>query len=207
MFSGPFNESMVKLAQEKGKLDLYIHNLRKWTSDKRKTVDDNPYGGGPGMIMKVEPFYKATKELRSKLKTKKGHVILTSAKGELFSQTKAIEYSEKNALIILCGHYEGVDERVARFIADEEISIGRYILTGGELPAMVITDAVTRLLPGVLGNKDSIIVESFTNDKESEYPQYTRPEVFTSDEGTPWKVPEVLLGGNHKKIEEWRKKN
>jgi len=207
MFDGPFGESIIKIAKEKSLVDIYVHDLRKWTTDKRKTVDDKPYGGGPGMIMKVEPFFKAVKEIRANLGDKKTIVILTSAKGEVFNQSTAEKYSKVDALIVLCGHYEGVDERVAQYVADNEVSIGEYVLTGGELPAMVITDAIVRLISGVLGNKDSLKEESFGDQVKSEHPQYTRPETFIGDDGEKWKVPEILLSGDHIRIQEWQKKH
>jgi tRNA (guanine37-N1)-methyltransferase len=207
MFAGPFDESIIKRAQNSNQIRINIHNLRNWTTDKHKTVDDRPYGGGAGMVMMVEPIYKAVKDI--KLKNKKSTTLLTSAKGNLFNQKKAQTYSQIDQLIIICGHYEGVDQRVADHIADEEISIGEFVLTGGELPAMVITDSVVRLIPGVIGNPDSLIEESYSIENNQsdvktgtiEYPQYTRPEQFRG-----WKVPSVLLSGNHKEIKAWQQK-
>ncbi len=207
MFYSPFRESIIKRAKDKKLLEINIYSLRSWTDSVHRTVDDKPYGGGAGMIMKIEPIYKALKELD------KGHKawrILFTAKGDRIVQEKMRELSKKNHLILICGHYEGVDQRVADYLVDECISIGDFILTGGEIPAMALTDAVTRLIPGVLGNEESIKDESFSKDKLSgeeclEYPQYTRPEVFKAD-GRELKVPRVLLGGDHAKVNEWRKK-
>lgn len=193
IFKSYFSESIVKRAQEKHLIKINIHNLRNYTTDKHKTVDDKPYGGGPGMVMMVEPIYKAVKKIKGKSKPK---VILFSAKGKKFNQKMAQKFSKLDRLVMICGHYEGVDERVAKHIVDEEISIGDYVLTGGEIPAMIVTDAVTRLIPGVLGKKESL------EEIKGSYPVYTKPEDFNK-----WKVPKVLLSGNHKKIEELRKKH
>jgi tRNA (guanine37-N1)-methyltransferase len=203
IFDSYFKESIIKRAQEKNLVKINIHNLRDYTNDKHKTVDDRPYGGGPGMVMMVEPIFKAVSALRKKrAKTEKQKVILLSAKGKKFDQKIAQKFSKLNQLILICGHYEGVDERVARYIADEEISIGDYVLTGGELPAMIIVDAVTRLIPGVLGKEESLKEESFSKKGYLEYPQYTRPEIFRN-----WRVPKVLLSGNHEKIKKWRNRH
>lgn len=211
--SGYFNASIIKRAIEKKLINIKIHNLRDYTEDKHKTVDDTPYGGGPGMVLKIEPIYKSVQSLKSKIKNKKAKIrtILFSAKGKKYIQSDAERLSKYDNLILICGRYEGVDERVAEHIADEEISIGDYILTGGEIPAMIIVDSVTRLLPGVLGNTESLKEESFTKIKNSklkiensiiEYPQFTKPENFKG-----WKTPEVLLSGNHKEIEKWKKEH
>jgi len=211
MFEGPFEESIIKRAKEKGLAEIKIHNLRNWANDKHKTVDDRPYGGGAGMILKVDVIDKALTEIKNqkpkiKNQNKKVKTILLSAKGSLFTQDKACQLSKLDHLILIAGHYEGVDERVALHLVDEEISIGNYILTGGEIPAMVIVDSVVRLIPGVL-NPKSLAEESFSSNTKYqklntniEYPQYTRPENYKG-----WKVPEVLLSGNHKEIEKWRK--
>lgn len=198
MFKGPLNESIVKRAQDKKLVKIKIHNLRKWTKDKHKTVDDRPYGGGAGMVLMIEPVFKAIAEL----KTKQSKVILLTPQGKVFRQKLALKFSKLEHLILICGHYEGFDERI-RKLADKEISIGDYILTGGEIPAMVITDSIARLIPGVLKKKEAIKNESFSplNSKLLEYPQYTRPEKFKN-----WQVPKILLSGNHKKIDEWRRK-
>lgn len=208
MFDSYFNESIIRRAQTAGLVEFAVHDLRDYAENKHKTVDDTPYGGGAGMVMKVEPIYKAVEDIKSKLPEKKTRTVLFSAKGKTFTQKDAQRLADYDNLILICGRYEGVDERVARHVADEEISIGSFVLTGGEIPAMAVADSVTRLLPGVLGNPKSLEEESFGNWKlESgnsnlEYPQYTKPEEFQG-----WKVPEVLRSGDHKMIEEWRKKN
>ena len=194
MFSGPFDYSILRRAQDKLLVEIEIHNLRDWATDKYKSVDDRPYGGGAGMIMRVDIIDAAVKAMG------KGKVILLDAGGEKFNQKKAQELSQDEHLIIICGHYEGVDHRVHEHIADEVISIGDYVLSGGEIPAMVVVDTVVRLLPGVLGNEESLLEESH-NEGEIEYPQYTRPEDYNG-----WKVPKVLLSGNHSEIKKWRGK-
>lgn len=206
MFKNVLGLSILKRAKEKQLTEYHLHNLRDWSSDERQTVDDRPFGGGAGMVMLLEPVYKAVRDIKKQLTGKNVKVILTSASGERFIQQKAAEYKQLDALIIICGHYEGVDARVAEHLADEEISIGDYVLTGGELPAMVIADAVVRLLPGVLGNEKSLTMESHNEPGVVEAPQYTRPAEFVTDEGEKWSVPEVLLSGNHKLIAEWRSK-
>lgn len=190
------NSSIVKRAQEKGLVKINIHNLRNWAKDKHKSVDDKPYGGGPGMLMKIEPIFNCLKDLKKENST----VILTSPKGEKLTQSKLKELSSNtNAhYIILCGHYEGFDQRIHDYLVDYEYSIGDYVLSGGELPALVLVDGITRLIPGVLGNEESLISETFNSDIP-DYPQYTKPEEFNG-----WKVPDVLLSGNHKEIKEWR---
>ena len=210
MFKGPFDESIIKRAQKKGLIEIKTHDLRKWTKDKRKTVDDRPFGGGTGMILMVEPIYKALEDIKKSRSRgiKKRKIILLSPSGQTFNQKKAQELSKVNHLIFICGHYEGVDERVRNHLVDEEISIGDYVLTGGEIPTMVIIDSVIRLIPGVLGKSDATENESFSpiiNHQSLittlEYPQYTHPANFQR-----WKVPEVLLSGNHRQIAEWQKK-
>ena len=196
MFSGPFAESIIKRAQDKGLVEINIHDLRNWGEGERRTVDDRPYGGGVGMILRVDIIDEALKKLR----TEDSKVILLDAGGETFSQDKARKLSKEKHLIIIAGHYEGVDHRVHEHLADEVISIGDYVLTGGEIPAMVITDAVVRLIPGVLEKPEATEIESFSQEGVKEFPQYTRPETYKG-----WKVPEVLLSGNHKEIEKWRK--
>jgi len=192
------NSSIVKRAQEKGLIKIEIHNLRDWATDKHKSVDDTPYGGGPGMVMKVEPIYNCLKEL----KKENSIVILTSPKGEKLVQSKLQELSEEkdSHYIVLCGHYEGFDQRVHDNLVDWEFSIGEYVLSGGELPALVLVDGITRLISGVLGNEQSLISETFNTDTP-DYPTYTKPEIFNN-----WKVPDTLLSGNHKEIKEWREK-
>lgn len=193
------NTGIVRIAREKGLVEINVHDLRKWTTDKHKTVDDTPYGGGPGMIMKVEPIYKAIHEL----KRENTLVAITTPKGKQLKQKKLVEFSKEKDLhmIILCGRYEGFDQRIHDHLVDYEFSIGEYVLSGGELPALVLVDGITRLIPGVLGNESSLDEETF-NDNLLEYPQYTKPEKFNG-----WKVPDVLLSGNHKEIEEYRKKS
>lgn len=194
-------------AQNKGFAEICVHDLRDYSKNKRKRVDDTPYGGGPGMVMQVEPICNAVKTLRQFQDKKKTRVILLSAKGKIFNQKKAESLLKYNQIIFICGRYEGVDERVAKYVADEEISVGEYILTGGELPAMTIMDAVIRLMPGVI-KKESLKEESFSskkNDFTLEYPQYTKPEIIEIDMKKR-RVPKVLLSGNHKKIEEWKKR-
>lgn len=201
MFVGPFDESIINRAKEKKLVEINTHDLREWSGDERGTVDDKPYGGGVGMVMMVEPIYKALNELN---KAHSAKTILLTPQGKLFNQEKAEELSKEDHLILISGHYEGVDERVRENLVDEEISIGDYILTGGEIPTMVVVDTITRLIPGVLEKKEATEVETLSKIDDQrllEYPQYTRPSEFMN-----WKVPEVLLNGNHKEIEEWRKK-
>jgi tRNA (guanine37-N1)-methyltransferase len=208
IFDSYLNQSILRRASDKKIVKFKIHNLRQWTKDKHKTVDDTPYGGGAGMLMKIEPLYKALtaiKKLNKKIKPNKRKIILLSAAGKTWNQPLAKKYSKLDEIIFICGRYEGVDARLKNFI-DEEISVGDYVLTGGELPALTIIDSITRLLPGVLGNKESIIEESHSEDGVTEYPQYTRPEIFKAGNKT-YPVPKVLLSGNHKKIKEWQKKN
>lgn len=197
IFSSYLNESILKRAQKNKKVAFHFHDLRTFTTDKHRTVDDRPYGGGVGMVMKVEPIFKA---LRALPKSTKRRVLLMSAKGKTFTQADAKRLSKYKNIVIICPRYEGVDERVVEYI-DEEVAIGNYVLTGGELPAMVIADAVTRLLPGVLGKDESSHDESHTQSGVLEYPQYTRPEVFRKKA-----VPKELLSGNHQAIGAWRQK-
>ncbi|MDO8620056.1 MAG: tRNA (guanosine(37)-N1)-methyltransferase TrmD [bacterium] len=232
-FTSYFSTSILKRAQEKRRVRIAVHNLRDYTTDKHRTVDSSPYGGGAGMVLKVEPLYKAVTTLKSKVhkvegrKSLKSKVILLAASGKQFDQRMAEKFAKLDQIIFICGHYEGVDERVMEFV-DEAISVGPYVLTGGELPTMTIVDAVTRLIPGVLGNPESLKEESFRSQKSikskvhkvnndfrlstfdfelsREYPHYTRPEVFVPKKGTRWAVPKVLLSGNHAKIADWRRK-
>ena len=214
IFNSYFNESILKRAQKNNLIEIKTHNLRDYTNDKHKTVDDTPYGGGAGMVLKIEPIYRCVQSLKSQIPNPKSQtnlksqisnletrVILFSAKGKKYTQKDAERLSAYDQLIFICGRYEGVDERVIENIADEEISIGNYVLTGGEIPAMILVDSITRLLPGVLGNDQSVVYESHREEGYLEHAQYTKPEEFNE-----WKVPEVLLSGNHKKIEEWKKK-
>jgi len=198
IFDSYFKESIIQRAQQKRLIKVRVHNLRKWTKGRHRIVDDRPFGGGMGMVLKVEPIFKAI----SNLKKRKTKVILFTPRGKKFNQKMAYRLSKLNHLILICGRYEGVDERVAKYIADTEISIGDYDLMGGELPAMVVIETISRLIPGVIG-KPQLLKERITKEKGFiEYPQYTRPEVFKK-----WQVPKVLLSGNHKKIGEWRKKH
>jgi len=196
MFDNVLNESIIKRAQESGRVKIKTHNLRDWTHDRHRTVDDKPFGGGAGMVMKPEPIFEAIDDLKPKRDTK---IILLTPQGKKLNQKVAKRISKQKHLILICGHYEGVDERIRKELVTDEISIGDYILTCGELPAMVLIDSIIRLIPNVLGHKDSAKFESFENSL-LEYPQYTRPAEY---EGL--KVPKVLLSGNHKSIEEWRK--
>jgi len=209
IFDSYFNESIIKRAQKRKLIKIKIHNLRDSASDNHKTVDDRPYGGGAGMILKVDIVFKAIKRVvqkNKKITKKQRKIILLSAKGKKFDQKMARRLSKLEQIIFICGRYEGVDERVGKHIADEEISIGDYVLTGGEIPAMVILDAVSRLIPGVI-KKDSLKEESFSAGLK-EYPQYTRPEIFKPGKNKrSWRVPEILLSGHHKKIKDWQKKH
>ena len=191
----PLNESIMKRAQESGALRLRIHNLREWTTDKHHIVDDSPYGGGQGMVMKPEPVFAAVESLR----TDSSKVVLMTPQGRKLDQQIAQEFSAEEHLVIVCGHYEGIDHRVVDHLADAEISIGDYVLTNGAIAAVVFVDAVARLLPGVLGHEQSALDDSFSSGL-LEAPQYTRPAEFLG-----WKVPEILLSGNHEEIVAWRK--
>lgn len=207
-FTCYFNTSMLKKAQEKGKLKIKIYNLRDFAKDKHRTTDDVAYGGISGMVMKVEPIFYAVQAIKkSKCKNQKSKIILLSAKGKLLIQKKVRELAKYKHLILIAGHYKGVDERVAEHIAHEELSIGEYVLTGGELPAMIVVDAVSRMIPGVIGKETSKEGESFSPGVWYEHPVYSRPEVFEPRKGTQWKVPKVLLSGDHKKIADWRAKH
>ncbi len=194
MFAGPLDESIIMRARRSGLLDLRLHNLRDYAHDRHRTVDDRPFGGGPGMLLKAEPIFEAVEALRRE----PTRVILLSPAGRRFDQSIAAELAGHNDLLLICGHYEGFDERIREKLADDELSIGDFVLTNGALPAMVIVDAVTRLLPGALGDDESAAAESFSQGL-LEYPQYTRPAEFRG-----LKVPEVLLSGNHAEIARWR---
>ena len=202
-FMSYFGVSMLKRAQEDGLIEIYTHNLRDFAHDKHKTVDDTPYGGGAGMVLKVEPLVEAietvSKQQTTDNRQQTTRTILFSAKGRVFTQADARRLAEYDRLILVCGRYEGVDERVAEHFMDEELSIGEYVLTGGEIPAMVVVDAVTRLIPGVLGNAESAATESYSEEGIVEYPQYTKPELFRD-----LRVPDVLLSGHHGEIAKWR---
>jgi tRNA (guanine37-N1)-methyltransferase len=199
MFAPVLNESMMKRAQAKGRVSIFVHDLRDHTLDKHRTVDDRPFGGGAGMVMRPEPIFRAVEEIKRKARSRSAHVVLLCPQGKTLRQEHARKLSRKKHLILICGHYEGVDERVRQYLADEELSVGDYVLTGGELPAMVLVDCVVRLIPGVLGDKNSLNFESFEGNL-LEYPHYTRPAAFRT-----MKVPEVLLSGDHSRIEQWRK--
>lgn len=194
MFAGPLDESIIKRARQAGLLDLQLHQLRDWTHDRHKTVDDRPFGGGPGMLLKPEPIFEAVESLQRE----KTRVILMSPSGRQFDQGIARELAQQEHLLIVTGHYEGFDERIREALADDELSIGDYVLTNGALPAMVVIDTVARLLPGVLGDDASSTEESFSHGL-LEYPQWTRPAEFRG-----MKVPDVLVSGNHAEIAKWR---
>jgi tRNA (guanine37-N1)-methyltransferase len=200
MFEVPFSFGIFQRAFDNGLVSLKLHNIRDYSHDKHRTVDDYPYGGGSGMVLKPEPIFEAVASIKASIKDEAGElpVVLLTPQGRLFSQQIAQELSQYRHLVLICGHYEGVDERVREHLATDEISIGDYVLTGGEFAAMVVTDAVVRLLPGVLGSEASSLDDSHTSGL-LEYPQYTRPAVYRG-----WSVPEVLLSGNHAQIAEWR---
>lgn len=198
MFSSPLNFSLLKKAQEKGLVNICLHDIRNWASDKHRMTDDAPFGGGCGMVMKVEPVERALAEIKNRVG--ESRVVLMTPQGETLNHNIAAELASERQIIIICGRYEGVDERIRTHLVDQEISIGDFILTGGELSALVLIDAVSRLITGVLGNADSSAGESFANGL-LEYPQYTRPANYKN-----WCVPEVLLSGNHAEIERWRRR-
>lgn len=198
MFNGPFSESIIKRAQEKGLVEISMHNLRDWAIDKHGTVDDKPYSGGPGMVIRVDVVDNALRNLR-KRNTK---VLLMSPQGKTYSQQMAQELATDEHIILIAGHYEGFDHRIVDNLIDEQISIGDYILTGGELPAMIIVDSIVRLLPEALGDQESLANETHFKPGFKKFPVYTRPEEYKG-----WKVPEVLLSGNHKEIKAWEKEN
>lgn len=198
MFQEVLSESILKIAQEKGLLRVFLHNFRDFAQNKHKKVDDRPYGGGPGMVLCCEPIFLAVESLRNTFPAVSHRLILLSPQGKPYHQNMAIQFSQEKSLILVCGHYEGFDERIIEGLKPEEISIGDYVLTGGEIPAMVLIDSVTRLLPGVLGDPESNQKESFNF--LLDYPQYTRPAEFRG-----MKVPDILLQGHHQEIEQWRK--
>ena len=203
MFEAPFGFGIFKRAIDHNLVSINLHNIRDYTHNKHHTVDDYPYGGGPGMVLKPEPIFEAVEAIKSDICAQEQisalPIILLTPQGRPFSQQIAQELSRHNHLILICGHYEGVDERICEHLVTDEISIGDYVLTGGELPAMVVIDAIIRLLPGVLGSEESLLNESHVSSL-LEYPQYTRPAVFRG-----WSVPEVLLSGNHAQIAKWRR--
>ena len=198
MFDGPFDESIVKRAVDRGLVSLFIHNFREFAHDKHSTVDDYSFGGGEGMVLKPEPLFEAVESIKGTMGDSAGPVILLTPQGRLFCHQIAQELSKEQNLVLICGHYEGVDERVREHLVTDEISIGEYVLTGGELAAMVVVDSVVRLLPGALGSEQAASEDSYAKGF-LEYPQYTRPRVYRG-----WEVPEVLLSGNHKEIARWR---
>ncbi len=198
MFEGPFGESIVRRAIDRGLVSVFIHNIREFAHDKHHTVDDYPYGGGTGMVLKPEPLFEAVESIKGQIDGESAPVILLTPQGRLFCHDIALELSKQDNLILICGHYEGVDERVREHVATDEISIGDYVLTGGELAAMVVADAVVRLLPGVLGSQQAATDDSYVNGL-LEYPHYTRPPAYRG-----WEVPAVLLSGDHQRIARWR---
>ncbi len=211
IFKSYLGESLIARAQAKKLIKINLHDLRKWTNDRHKTVDDRPFGGGLGMVLKVEPIFKAVQKIKGKPThqrvgvRKRTKVILFTPRGEKFNQQLVHKLSKLDQIIFICGRYEGVDERVAEKIADMEISIGDYDLMGGELPAMVAIETISRLVPGVIG-KEQLLKERISKSGGFlEYAQYTRPEIFSPQKGTNWRVPKVLLSGDHKKIDEWKK--
>ena len=200
-FAGPFEHGVVCRAKVNGLLAIQVHDLRHWTYDRHRTIDDRPFGGGEGMLLKPQPLFEAVEAILP-ARTTSQQVVLLSAQGRPFTQALARAYAELDDLLLICGRYEGVDERVAEHLVDDEVSIGDFVLSGGELAAAVIIDSVARLLPGILGNEESSRNESFSGDTFGllDCPQYTRPAEFRG-----WKVPEVLLGGNHEEIKRWRR--
>jgi tRNA (guanine37-N1)-methyltransferase len=199
-FRGPFEHGVVQKACEAALIEIRIHDLRNWTYDRHRTVDDRPFGGGEGMLLKPGPIFEAVESIWPE-KQKGQKIVLLSAQGRKFDQARARELSQADEILLICGRYEGVDERVAEYLADEELSIGDYVLSGGELAAAVVIDAVARLKEGVLGNANSAVAESFGEDGLLDCPQYTRPAEFRG-----WKVPETLVSGNHEEIRKWRQK-
>lgn len=200
IFRSYLSESLLKRALARGIIKISVHNIRDWSSERHKKVDDRPFGGGPGMVLQVGPIYRAVQKLRRATQKKKIRVVLFSTRGKKLNAKTAQRLSRYDELTLICGRYEGVDERVAKRIADEEISIGDYVLSGGELPALVLMEAVSRYLPGFLGKQGSL------EELKGSYPAYSRPEVFSPKRGVRWAVPKVLLGGNHVKIRAWRRR-
>lgn len=198
MFEAPFSFGIFKRAIDNGLLEIGVHNIRDYTHDKHHTADDTPYGGGAGMVLKPGPIFEAVEDIKSKA-PEEPYVILMTPQGRVLNQSIAQELAQKKHLVFICGHYEGEDERVREHLVNDEISIGDYVLTGGELPAMAVIDAVLRLIPGVLGSEESALDDSHSGGL-LEYPQYTRPEDFRG-----WKVPDILLSGDHAKIARWRR--
>jgi tRNA (guanine37-N1)-methyltransferase len=200
-FRGPFEHGVVERAHKAGLIQIRVHDLRTWTEDRHRTVDDRPFGGGEGMVLKPGPIFEAVESIWPDRAAGQRKVVLLSAQGRKFDQAVAREFAGLNELLLICGRYEGVDERVAEYLADEELSVGDFVLSGGELAAAMVIDVVARLKEGVLGNRDSALYESFGEDGLLDCPQYTRPAEFRG-----WKAPEVLLGGNHEQIRQWRLK-
>ncbi len=200
-FAGPFEHGVIARARASGKMEVEVHDLRHWTYDRHRTVDDRPFGGGEGMLLKPQPLFEAVEAILP-VRGSGSKVVLLSAQGRRFTQAVARDYAALERVVLLCGRYEGIDERVAEHLADDELSVGDFVLSGGEWAAAVVVDAAGRLLPGVLGNEDSSRNESFSGENENGFdcPQYTRPAEFRG-----WKVPEVLLGGNHEEIKRWRR--
>lgn len=198
-FASPFNQSIIKRAGERGLVNIVIHDIRDYTHDKHHTVDDYSYGGGPGMVLKPEPIFEAAEAIKQQIGVSEMPIILLTPQGRLFSQSVAQELVRHPHLMLICGHYEGLDERVCEHLVTDEISIGDYVLSGGELAALVMVDAIVRLIPGVLGSEDSASSDSHSNGL-LEYPQYTRPQVYRG-----WSIPSVLLSGNHGEIAQWRR--
>lgn len=213
MFSSYINESLIARAQKKKFIKINLHNLRKWTKDRHRTIDGRPFGGGLGMVLKVEPIFEAVKQLTkksgasAKASAARRKIILFTPRGKKFDQKLAYKLSKLDQIIFICGRYEGVDERVAQKITDMEVSIGDYDLMGGELPAMVAIETISRLIPGVIG-KEQLLEERISKTGGFlEYAQYTRPEIFSPKKGINWKVPKLLLSGDHKKIDKWKKEH
>jgi len=200
MFKGPFSESILNKAQEKGLIKINLIDLRDFTLDKHKTVDDYSYGGGPGMVLKPQPIWDAVEVIRKNKSPLPLKIIITSAQGKIFNQGMAKDLSKEDRLLIICGRYEGIDERIPKLLDAEEVSIGNFVVSGGELPAMLMVDAISRMIPGVLGKEESMVNDSFYNEY-LDYPHYTRPDEFKG-----LKVPKILLSGNHKEIDKWRRK-
>lgn len=204
MFDCYFASSMLARAQKNKLIKIRVHNIRDFTKDKHKVTDDTAYGGISGMVMKVEPIYRGIEAVKRKTRSPKKRVILLSAKGKVLTQQKVRSLAKYDQIILIAGHYKGVDERVAKYIADEELSTGEYVITGGELPAMIVVDAVSRMFKGVVGKETSKEGESFSKGVKYEHGVYTRPAVFSPRKGVKWSVPEILLSGHHKKIAAWR---
>ena len=200
MFKGPFSESILKKAQEKGLVKINLIDLRDFATDKHKTVDDYSYGGGPGMVLKPQPIWDAVKVIKEEEIPLPLKIIITSAQGKIFNQEMAKDLSKEKRLLIICGRYEGIDERIPQLLDAEEVSVGNFVVSGGELPAMLMVDVISRMIPGVLGKEESMVNDSFYNEY-LDFPHYTRPDEFKG-----FKVPEILLSGNHKEIEKWRRK-